>query len=497
MDGVHLEQLTHRDKITQANQSVLHATSKLADDPHRLAYHASPPAYWMNDPNGFIYFRDEYHLFYQHNPYSPQWGTIHWGHMKSKDLIHWEHLPIALAPSEDYDQYGCYSGCAVEHEGKLYLIYTAKTKSTSSDGTEIALQQQCMAVSTDGIYFEKIPQNPIIPAPPEQIGQNDHFRDPKVWKYNDLWYMVLGTKKNERGKIVLYRSKDLITWSFVNVVTESDGMMGHMYECPDLFRLEDQDVLIFSPEGASFAEGMISGYTVGQFDYDTEQYTHNQFQVLDHGFDYYAPQTMTDPRGRRLLFAWMPMDGASLCKEWSGCMTLPRELKRVGGDRLQIQPIEEMKLLRTARQSVTTYAVTDEGPHEIQGIRGGCLELLIRYDLQRTDADEFGLHIRASADGHEKTIITYNTVTREMVLDRSHSGTGPIGVKSCRVESLVGPMLTLHLFLDHSTVELFMNEGEYVMSGFIFPKPSSQDIRFFSVGGTATIHSIDCWQLRM
>jgi beta-fructofuranosidase len=497
MDGVHLEQITHLEKIKQANESVSQATSRVTEDPHRLIYHASPQVFWMNDPNGLIYFRGEYHLFFQHNPYSPKWGTIHWGHMKSKDLIHWEHLPIALAPSEEYDQHGCYSGCAVEHEGLLYLVYTAKTMRSSSDGSNISLQQQCIAVSSDGITFEKIPQNPVIPSPPEAVGQNDHFRDPKVWRYNDFWYMVLGTKKNDRGKIVLYRSTDLVSWSFVNVVTESDGTMGHMYECPDLFRLDSRDVLLFSPEGAAFAEGMVSGYYLGHFDYHTEQYKPHPFQRLDHGFDFYAPQTMVDPQGRRILLAWMPMDGASLDKEWSGCMTLPRELKWVGGTRLLMQPIEEMKRLRTNQRSVRTYSVTAGGLQSINGIHGDCLELLVIYDLQNTNAKEFGLHVRASRDGLERTVITYFPDTGDIVIDRSHAGMGVSGVCTCRVEALEQHTLTLHLFLDRSTLELFINDGEYVMSGLIFPEASSQDIRFFSVGGTAAIHSLDCWALRL
>ncbi len=484
----------HQEAIEEANTSVEQSLMKTSDDPHRLVYHASPQVFWMNDPNGLIYFRGEYHLFYQHNPYAPQWGNIHWGHMKSKDLVHWEHLPIALAPSESYDLKGCYSGCAIKHEERIYLIYTSK-QTISSDDQVASLQQQCIAVSEDGVHFNKLPQNPIIPSPPDVIGQNDHFRDPKVWKYQDTWYMVIGTKKNERGKIIVYQSQDLIHWDFSNVLTESDGTMGHMYECPDLFHLNGVDVLILSPEGAVEAGGaMLSGYYIGEFDYGTGHYEHGNFNKLDYGFNFYAPQTMEDAHGRRILFGWMPMDGIALNKSWAGCMTIPRELRWIG-NQLKIQPVEEMKLLRRNHLAIDKYEVTDDKLHKIEGIKGDCVELIVMYDLRGTSAREFGLCVRISEEGDEKTVIKYNKETKELQIDRTDSGRGDKGVKSCHIEMNNEHILTLHLFLDRSTLELFINQGNYVMSGFIFPSPYSQDIIFFSMDGTALIQSIDFWML--
>ncbi len=491
-----MEQLnSHQEAIEIANASVAQSLMKTSDDPHRLVYHASPQVHWMNDPNGLIFFREEYHLFYQHNPYAPQWGDIHWGHMKSKDLVHWEHLPIALAPSEKYDLNGCYSGCAIEHEERIYLLYTSK-ETVSSDDQVASLQQQCVAISEDGIHFNKLPQNPIIPSPPEEIGQNDHFRDPKVWKYEDTWYMVLGTKKNERGKIILYQSQDLIHWDFISVLVESDGSMGHMYECPDLFQLNGKDVLIFSPEGANEADGsMLSGYYIGKFEYGTGHYEHGEFHQLDYGFDFYAPQTMADAEGRRILFGWMPMDGMALNKSWAGCMAIPRELRWIDGHRLQIKPVEEMKLLRRNHLAIGRYEVTDDRVHKFQGIAGDCVELIVTYDLQGTSAREFGLYVRTSEEGDEKTLIKFSNETKEIQIDRTDSGEGDKGVKSCYIEMNMEHMLTLHLFLDLSTLELFINQGDYVMSGFIFPRLNSQDIIFFSMDGSALIQSIDFWIL--
>ncbi|WP_200889576.1 glycoside hydrolase family 32 protein [Cohnella kolymensis] len=493
-----MERIIHPEAIKRANESVEAALQEAAHDPHRLAYHASPPVYWMNDPNGLIHYKGEYHLFYQHNPYSEQWGDIHWAHMKSKDLVHWEQLPIALAPSEEYDIDGCFSGSAVEHEGKMYVFYTSNLYTTPAGLPDDLLQQQCAAVSADGIHFKKLSENPVIKAPPEPIGQTNHFRDPKVWKHQDNWYMVLGAKKYDRGKVLVYKSADLIHWEFLNVVTESDGSMGYMHECPDLFSVGGKDVLLLSPEGAGTKEDpRLSGYYIGEFDYETGHYRHEAFRRLDYGFDFYAPQTMQGAGGRRILFGWMPMDGKALNKKWAGAMTIPREVKYSGGNRLQIEPVEEMKRLRGLHHAVGEYRVTAGQVQPIPGISGECVEMIVTYDLQTTDAIEFGLQVRCSEDGREKTVIKYDRETAQVIFDRNDSGAGDKGVRGCTIEDGQNRMLRLHIFLDRSALELFINQGDYVMSGFIFPEETSQGIRFFANGGTALIHSIDFWQLAL
>lgn len=487
----------HQAAIDQANDSVNKALNLVGGDPHRLAYHASPPVYWMNDPNGLIYYRGEYHLFYQHNPYGEQWGHIHWGHMKSADLVHWEHAPIALAPSEPYDRDGCFSGSAVEDDGKLILFYTSNLYTPPDGPPDGMLQQQCMALSEDGIIFHKSPKNPIIPAPPEEIGQNNHFRDPKVWKHGGQWYMVLGTKKQERGKVIVYRSQDLTDWRFFSVLTESDGTMGYMHECPDFFELGGQHILLFSPEGASRLQGdRTSGYYVGKWDYDTGAYAHADFHRLDCGFDFYAPQTMTDPRGRRILFGWMPMEGKPLGKKWAGCMTIPRELLlHPSGNRLRIRPVEEMKLLRKRHVTVGAFRLEDDQPVRLDGISGDCAELIVEFDLRATDAAEFGLQVRASEDGREKTTLKYDVRSAQLIFDRTSSGAGPKGVKACKLEGNNAASLRLHLFLDRSTLELFINDGDCVMSGFVFPQADSLGISFYAAGGSAAVRGVQFWEL--
>ncbi len=208
--------------------------SEASIDPYRLAYHITAPTGWINDPNGLLHFQGEYHVFYQHYPSRPEWGPMHWGHVKSKDLVHWERLPIALAPSESYDHDGCFSGSAVDADGTLTLVYTGNVW-LNEEKTSIK-QVQCLATSADGITFLKDCANPVLRHPPHEE-RSGHFRDPKVWRHEDRWYMVLGTQREGKGAVLVYTSNDLHQWQYLGVVAENDGSLGYMWECPDFFSL--------------------------------------------------------------------------------------------------------------------------------------------------------------------------------------------------------------------------------------------------------------------
>lgn len=489
---------THQKKLAAANQALRQSVEQLRFDPHKPAFHAHAPANWLNDPNGLVYFNNEYHLFYQHNPFEPKhWGKdpIHWGHMKSKDLVHWEHLPIALAPSEDYDRDGCFSGGAAVHDGKLYLFYTANIFTVPPGLPDDLLQQQCVAVSVDGIHFDKSELNPVIKHPPAGIGQDNHFRDPNVFFHEETWYMLIGNRLGNDGQILLYRSSDLLNWEYVKVFGESSGDMGYMWECPDFFSMNGKDVLAFSPQGIGWPDQPnISGYYLGQLDYETLDFSHGAFHKLDHGFDFYAPQSFTDGKGRRILFGWMRMP-KNADKQWAGSMTLPREL-RVTGDRLTILPVEELTLLRQQQVTVSDVQLTQDAKTTFPNIKGTCIELLCRFDMTKTDAAEFGLEIRSSLNGDQKTVITYSKEHNTITLDRNQSGDYVSGTRVLKLQQRPDE-LELHIFLDTCMMEMFINKGEYVMSGWLFPDPGSENIVFFSHGGKTIIKSVDCWGLKL
>ena len=194
-DFLNTMNLKHQEAIEKANKEVDQKKEIIKNSPYRLKYHFMAPTGWINDPNGLVQYKGEYQLFYQFYPYESKWGPMHWGHAKSTDLVHWEHLPVALAPSESYDfgevpGHGCFSGSAVVNGEELILIYTGHV-----DNKE-PMQVQCIAASMDGIHFEKYRHNPVIDHYPEE-GSPD-FRDPKVW--NHQWEMVYGGRFKQGGK---------------------------------------------------------------------------------------------------------------------------------------------------------------------------------------------------------------------------------------------------------------------------------------------------------
>ncbi|HFQ0219339.1 TPA: glycoside hydrolase family 32 protein, partial [Enterococcus faecium] len=260
---------------------------------YRQNYHFSAPIGWINDPNGFIYYKGHYHLFYQYYPYDSRWGPMHWGHARSSDLVHWEDLPVALAPDQPYDSGGCFSGSAIERDGKLYLFYTGCQE---IDG--ISHQHQCLAVSEDGIHFSKYSGNPVVAE--KQLGENgliQEFRDPKVIVHNDGYYMVVATKSTQStGRIVMFQSSDLYTWHFYSVLLEGTSEQGIMWECPDLFHLDGRDVLIMSPiqikkNGLEYHNISSTMACIGEVNWETGQMIVDNFHEMDFGMDFYAPQT--------------------------------------------------------------------------------------------------------------------------------------------------------------------------------------------------------------
>ncbi|MEW9669402.1 glycoside hydrolase family 32 protein [Ammoniphilus sp. 3BR4] len=487
----------HQSLINTAQESNDQIKETVSDNHWRLQYHIAAPAYWINDPNGFCYNNGEYHLFYQHHPYSPQWGPMHWGHVKSKDLAFWEHLPIALAPSEEYDRDGCFSGSAIEKDGKLYLMYTGNVWTGDNHDTDLK-QCQCLAVSEDGIAFTKLNENPVIAAAPEGDIHPYHFRDPKVWKNENQYYAVLGSKTmDNRGQVLLYRSDDLIHWEFVNVMAKGEGNFGYMWECPDFFHLDGRDVLVMSPQGMK-PEGNLyqnlhqSGYVLGQLNYETGTFPHQEFRMLDDGFDFYAPQTTIDAQGRRILIAWMDMWESKMPTQeyqWAGAMTLPRVLT-LRDDKLLCSPVPELEKLR--EEEVSYRDLTIQGVQSLAEIAGDSLELQLEVDAK--DAAVFGLKLRVDERAQQETVLTYSKKEKVLILDRNQSGAGPGGIRKAAVD-LIHDRLKLQIFIDQSSIEIFINEGEKVMTARVYPRKEAVNIHFFS-DGPLEIVQLKKWKMK-
>ncbi|MDU3187129.1 glycoside hydrolase family 32 protein [Ligilactobacillus animalis] len=425
---------------------------KLSNDRYRLGYHVSAPAGWINDPNGFCYYKGYYHIFYQYHPYSADWGPMHWGHSRSKDLVHWESLPIALAPDTKADEDGCFSGSAIVKDDVLYLIYTGHHYYDDGDPDHF-WQNQNLAYSTDGINFTKYENNPIIASTPED--NTHHFRDPKVWEKDGKYYMILGSQgKDGVGRAITYRSDDLKDWQYLGEIAKANGLTteGFMWECPDFFELADKDILLLSPQGIE-AQGQKylnlfqTGYFVGNFDYSTNTFEHGGFTELDHGHDFYATQTTLAPDGRRLVFGWMDMWESKFPEKadgWAGALTLLRELE-LKDDQLYMRPVKEAVQLRTAEISAWNKQVTEktllcENEHQAE------------IDLTLTTDQAFEL---AFTDQDKQVKLTFDQATHTFTLLNGDARYASIKPNS---------ELKLQIFIDTSSLEIFINDGEAVFT---------------------------------
>ncbi|WP_340371586.1 sucrose-6-phosphate hydrolase [Peribacillus sp. FSL E2-0218] len=486
--------MLQKSSTNRAEEALSEAKGKM-NDRYRLGYHIMAPANWINDPNGLVYYKGEYHVFYQHNPLDENWGPMHWGHVKSKDLVHWEHLPIALTPGDACDTDGCFSGSAVDNDGELTLVYTGHHYTDKEK--DIFYQNQNIAVSKDGITFEKASENPVIDHPPADSAH--HFRDPKVWKHDDTWYMVLGNATQDKvGRAILYRSPDLRHWDYRGVLAQSDGTLGYMWECPDFFELNGKHILMISPQGIE-AEGdaynnlFQTGYLVGDYDYDTNEFSHGPFTELDHGHDFYAVQTLLDDEGRRVAIGWMDMWESNMPTKadgWCGALTLPREITL--GDQLEIlmNPVEEITLLRETEHNECKKRPILE--NYLIDTKEDLIEVKAVFDLTDANARSVGLKVRGVEQ--EELILSYDVEEGQLTLDCSKFGKMKDGVRKAPLNAK--DLLSLRIFLDRSSIEVFANNGQTSMTSRIYPKEERLGIELFTVNGAVQIDELTYWTLQ-
>lgn len=476
----------HDNQIEKANTFI---EKKLKQNEARIyqpVYHFTAPVGWLNDPNGLIQHKGIYHLFYQFHPYSEDWGPMHWGHATSTDLVHWQHQPVALAPSEDYDLgkseegYGCFSGSAVVKDDKLFLLFTGHIDSKNPK------EVQCLATTEDGIHFEKHPANPVIASPPHSLSSD--FRDPKVWLYEGTWYMVVGTSKSNYGGAALFNSDDLITWKYCGLVAESDGTLGDMWECPDLFPIQDKHALIVSPMNMENGKNIIQ---VGDMDYEKHHFKKDYFVEVDEGFDFYAAQTFLDEKGRRILIAWMDQwetEFPTKGEGWAGAMTVPREIKLNKEGEVRFQPVEELNILRKTLEKQSELEFSKLFTSET---RGQAIEIKSTFDLSKTNSESFGINVLKSEDGKEFTEIKYSSSTGKITVDLNKAGQVS-GIASAEIQK--SEELLLHLYIDRCSVELFINNGEKVITNRVYPKSSSNKIEFFGEENVR-VKELNIWEL--
>ncbi|MGL5125260.1 MAG: glycoside hydrolase family 32 protein [Fusobacteriaceae bacterium] len=431
-------------------------------------FHIGPPYGLLNDPNGLIYWKGEYHLFYQWNPNSCEHKTKHWAHLKSKDLIEWETLPIALEPKDWFDKNGCYSGSAIEKDGKIYLFYTGNVK---NDGKRESYQ--CLATSEDGIIFDK--KGPVINDKDIPKEYTRHFRDPKIFIKDGVYKMVLGAQRvNLTGTIVVFTSQNLITWSFEKEIL--DGNFGFMSECPDFIQDREETALLFSPQGIEAKGDLYNNrYQSGYVIRDLEESDKNSFIELDRGFEFYAPQTFKDEFDKNVLIGWMGMPEelehpTVESENWIHSLTLPRTLEIKKGKIIQ-KPHINLQKLRKERFLLENIVVDKELDLSKFNISGETYELIIDFEKITS---EFSIELRKGKN--EKTTFTYNPIERKSIFNRNFSGVGYKGTRSCFIKKLEN----IRIFMDRSSVEIFLNDGEEVFTANIYPNKDSLGIQIVS-----------------
>lgn len=474
-----------KNALAQADHAVEALRAQRQDD-YYPQFHLAAAAGWINDPNGLVYINGVYHAFYQHHPYDQNWGPMHWGHATSRDLAHWQHQPIALAPGESYDKNGCFSGCAVDDNGVLTLLYTGHVWLGKEGDDDQVREVQCLATSEDGVNFVK--HGPVL-LPPEGI---QHFRDPKVWRAADRWWMVVGAKENGLGQARLYRSNDLRDWQFDRVLAGAQSPhQGYMWECPDFFPLGEKQVLLFSPQGLT-AQGyrnrnrFQSGYLLGHWRPDEDFSVTQSFCELDGGHDFYAPQTFTAADGRRMLFAWMDMWESPMPSKphgWAGALTLPRELTLSCEGNVLMNPARELTALRGEQQSFDAVSVRNQR----QVLTDGEQELALTLSIAASDAERYGIVIGTAAR------LYVDNQTHRLVLERFSEDPGLCGCRSVPLPE--ADILSLRVFIDRSSLEVFVNHGEACLTSRIYPTDGQRSVTLFAEGGLAQFGAAQAWEL--
>lgn len=480
--------------IEKAEKEIAAKKDIIKESVYRQRYHFMPETGWMNDPNGLIYYKGKYHFFFQFNPYDGFWNCMHWGHAVSEDMLHWEYLPVALAPSESYDDHlkgGCFSGSAIEHDGKLFLMYTGTTN--NGNGFE---QTQCIAYSEDGIHFEKYAGNPVITAP-EGVPA-DFFRDPKVWKHENTYYMVCGAQKNGNAQALLYKSEDMLHWEFVNVLAESRGEWGYMFECPDFFPLGDKYVLIVSPMGAGERSSV---YMVGDFDYETGRFFYTVTGEVDWGYQYYAPASFEAADGRRIMVAWanawdwMPFWkdwGPTYRDGWCGNFNVPREVSLNSDNSLSFRPIREIDNLR---EDKIEHANVVLKAGETISLHEGCSnDSVIRVDLTKTDAKQILFKLRQSGD--QVTNIVYDLSIGEVRFDVNQADHWSKGVAKAPLNLIGKDELEIRILSDRISIEVFSNEYKTNLSCNVYTVADAEKNEIQAVDGTVAIRSIESYNMK-
>lgn len=431
--------------------------------PGRLKYHLMPETGWLNDPNGLCEKDGIYHIYYQYTPFEPTGEIKLWGHYTTEDFVHYEDRGPFLFPDNDYDAHGVYSGSAFVENGVIHYFYTGNIKLFDRDDYDYITAGR----GSNTLHFTS--RDGDTAGPKKLIFTNQdypqdiscHVRDPKVFKKNGVYYMVLGARDREsRGLVLLYRSDDLKNWKYENRITTKEPF-GYMWECPDLFELDGQLCMINCPQGVG-PRGIdyrnVHQCTVMPLCCDFERNSYKideeKIRMVDRGFDFYAPQTFCDGKGRRILIGWMGIPDAEYGNPtvedgWQHALTLPRELHMKNGRLIQT-PIEELNELRGEERCYESKEKLNEADEK---------QLVFEAEICFHSCDDTVIELRKG------TKLTYGRTNGLLTLSLEEGGYGRTE-RSVRVEALSN----LRIYSDTTSLEIFVNDGEEVFTTRIYGK---------------------------
>ena len=432
----------------------------------REHFHLMPPVGWLNDPNGLCQFEGVYHAFFQYSPFDAEGGVKMWGHYISDNMLDWKYQGVALYPDQPFDCHGVYSGSALVEDGKMYLYYTGNVKLEDGEYDYIRTGREGNTVlvsSEDGIHFGHKKQLMRNTDYPDDL--TCHVRDPKVWKEQDTYYMVQGARtKEDVGQILIFTSKDKVNWKFKSRI-ESKEPFGYMWECPDYFTIGDKKILSASVQGL---EGGIweerNVYQSGYFEVEGDilsSYKLGEYKLWDYGFDYYAPQSFETEDGRRIHISWMGMPDCeaytnlTIADGWQHCFTLPREIYVKDGKICQ-RPIRELYYKEVITKTAENKLQADSCKAydlKIDKIQNNqfCIALAEELLLEYTDG-----RFRMRFTDNRKTCVSAGRDCRYVETDE---------------------VTNIRVIADVSSVEVFVNDGEYVFSTRYYPDKYSINVQ--------------------
>lgn len=430
---------------------------KVAKDPRRLKFHLMPETGWLNDPNGLCQFHETYHIYYQYTPFEPTGELKMWAHCTTKDFIHYRDYGPVLFPDQDFDAHGVYSGSAFVENDKIYYYYTGNVKYFDRDDYDYINSGRgsntVMFTSEDGYHFSEKELLMTTDDYPEDI--SNHVRDPKILKHDGKYYMVLGARdKKSVGMILLYQSEDLRHWKYFDRITTEEPF-GYMWECPDVFEIDGQLILTccpqgIKPQGFDYHNPHQTAAMKLSYDFDTKESRIEEIKLMDRGFDFYAPQTFEDERGRRILIGWMGIPDAEYTNPttedgWQHALTIPRQISLRDGKFIQ-EPIEELRKLRCGG---TKMAEFDGNEKKI------CDDVVYEAVVEYNKCKNMKMTLREG--------ITLSYEDEVLTLDLGAYGSGRT-TRKVRLESLE----QLQIFADTSSLEIFVNHGEEVFTTRIY-----------------------------